>query len=56
MIEQSAVTNGSNSLTHVGQTVVPMEAGTECYIWASGYSGPSGEPYKLKLWMTPEEV
>ena len=38
-----------------GQSVVPVPAGTECYAWTVGYSGPNGEPYKLKLWMSPAE-
>ncbi len=33
--------------------VIPV--GTECYAWAAGYEGPAGEPYTLKLWMTPAE-
>ena len=36
-----------------GQSILPVTVGTECYAWVVGYSGSDGEPYKLKLWMTP---
>ena len=32
---------------------IVLPVGTECYAWAVGYEGPAGEPYTLKLWMTP---
>ncbi len=36
-------------------TVIPVPEGTECYAWTVGYSGPNGEEYTLKLWMTSAE-
>ena len=42
------------SKPEIGTSVVPVGAGTECYAWTVGYSGPAGEAYKLKLWMTAE--
>ena len=44
------------SKPETGTSVLPMPEGTECYAWTVGYSGPANEAYKLKLWITPEEV
>ena len=36
------------------RSVVPMDAGTECYGWVVGYlSDDSTEPYTLSLWVSP---
>jgi hypothetical protein len=43
-------------LTHPeqGVSVVPMDAGTECYAWVVGYlSDDSTEDYTLSLWISP---
>ncbi len=37
-------------------TYFPLPAGTECFAWVVGYSGPNDEPYTLKLWMEPQEI
>jgi len=40
------------SKPETGVSVLPLPEGTECYAWTVGYSGPAGEGYKLKLWVT----
>jgi len=32
-------------------SVLPVEAGTECYVWIVGYDAPGGTPYTMELWM-----
>jgi len=48
------MTDGSTfGLTKPAQaaTVLPIDAGTECYVWIVGYDAPDGTPYTMDLWM-----
>jgi hypothetical protein len=40
----------SVTIPEQGTSVIPLPAGTPCFIWVAGYVAGDGEPYTLHLW------